>query len=105
MPPAQSSEFSFGFAYSREVVATCWAALGGHPVLPSLYDEGQAGGFDVAIGLLPVPDRSRAGLRQHELLLALAEQSVFHIVECVAPRFHTNAALSAAFADEEVVDR
>ena len=51
MPQAQFSEFSFGFAYTRELVARFWSALTGHPVLPSLFDEGQAGGFDVAIGL------------------------------------------------------
>jgi hypothetical protein len=135
MPAAQFSEFSFGFAYTREVVATCWPALSGHPVLPSLYDEGQRGGFDVAMGLsgwtyfaqfkradylsrgnaswwdehagpyYRFPITRRRLSRQHDLLLALEEQSVFHIVEYVAPRFHTNAALAAAFADEKVVGR
>jgi hypothetical protein len=48
---AQFSEFSFGFAYGREVVSKHWAALKSAPILPSLYDEGKDGGFDLAIGL------------------------------------------------------
>jgi len=51
------------------------------------------------------PITRRRSSRQHELLLALEEQSVFHIVEYVAPRFHTNAVLTVAFAHEEIVDR
>lgn len=127
MPAPQFSEFSYGFAYTREVVQKCWTAVRGAPVLPSLYDEGRGGGFDVSVGLRgwtyfaqfkrsDFLSRSNARWwhdhggsyyrfpitrprhsRQHELLLELERESVFHIVEYVAPRFHTNAELSIHF--------
>lgn len=135
MATAHFSEFSYGFAYTHEVVDTCWAAVAGAPVFPSLYDEGQAGGFDLSIGLLGwtyfaqfkradflsrsnaswwhdhggsyyrFPITRRRHSRQHALLLELEHQSVFHIVEYVAPRFHTAAALSNNFTNQNIVDR
>lgn len=135
MASAQFSEFSFGFAYTREIVNTCWTVLDGGPTLPSLYDEGKGGGFDVAVGLIGwtyfaqfkrsdflsrsnatwwtdhggsyyrFPITRERHSRQHELLLRLDLQSVFHIVEYVAPRFHTNAQLSANFLGTSIVGR
>lgn len=135
MASAQFSEFSFGFAYGREVVSKHWAALKSAPILPSLYDEGKDGGFDLAIGLYGwtyfaqfkrsdylsranatwwldhsgsyyrFPITRRRHSRQHDLLLRLEQQNVFHIVEYVAPRFYTSAELSSNFIAHTVIDR
>lgn len=51
MASAEFSEFSYGFAYTREVIEECWGVPTSAPAFPSLYDEGKGKGFDVAIGL------------------------------------------------------
>lgn len=45
------SEFSYGFALTRELIATKWNGLEltAAPFLPSLVQEGRSGGFDVAL--------------------------------------------------------
>lgn len=101
------SEFSYGFALTHELVNRFRTTVLGAPILPSLIDEGRAGGFDVGLptsgwtaflqfksaqlmkrstakhwdeyghGYFRFPIRPATYSDQHRLLLELADQAGF----------------------------
>jgi hypothetical protein len=127
------SEFSYGFALVRELIDHYELALTGAPRFPTQNEEGQEGGYDVALPKLGVPvflqikrseclvrrsasEALQLGLphyrchlrptrhsRQHELLLQT--EAGGGEVYYAAPRFHLTHELDAAYQKNEVALR
>lgn len=127
------SEFSYGFALTREVCERNWGGFDTAPVFPSLVEEGrQGGGYDVTLDLPGNPlflqfktsewmVRSTAkewdlfGGRYYRFLLHAARHSDQHrlllghdrdptVVYYAAPAIHTVGALNDAFVDGDVIE-
>jgi hypothetical protein len=50
------SEFSYGYAFTEELVASLKASIIGAPIFPSLYEEGKkGGGYDLKVPLVGKP--------------------------------------------------
>jgi len=127
------SEFSYGFALTREIVS--WAGVSSAPLFPSLVAEGKSG-YDVKLDMPAAPlylQFKRAdcmthpsageivkgaplGLPyhrfkvtqsgksdQHDLLLSLEETGA--LVFYAAPRFHAQVEFDGAWQDNSVASR
>lgn len=129
------SEFSYGFALTREISNIFSDGLQAAPVFPSLISEGRpGGGYDVHLdpGIplylqFKISDHMvrpsakqwnlfgspyyRFGIRpphrsrQHDLLLRLAESDPRAIVLYAAPTISSQRELNHAFVDETVFDQ
>lgn len=128
------SEFSFGFALTREICAENWGDLRAAPVMPSLIDEGQAGGgFDVFIDQPGHPLYLQFKISERMVRSTASEWDEFdepyyrfwihagrhsdqhelllqldvdpNAVYYAAPSFHTVEALNQAFLDEAMFEQ
>jgi hypothetical protein len=127
------SEFSYGFALTREITNASYGTLRIAPIFPSQYQEGQAGGHDVELplqggalflqfklshymrrptakewpsfgrGYYRMHLRPIRHSRQHILLSDLENQG--KAVYYVAPRFHSVAQLNDTYATGTVLER
>jgi hypothetical protein len=134
MPDSEFSEFSFGFAFTQEVTSLCWESLTGAPVMPSLFDEGRGGGYDVAVQLWgwTLFAQFKRGFRterntarewptyhqpyyrydiyqpsrstQHQALLNLEEAHVLNWVAYVSPVFSSTLQLNHLFLNRSILD-
>jgi len=130
---SEITEFSYGFALTREFVDNSSLGLMSAPQFPSLTQEGQiGGGYDVAINLgtflylqfklseYMVGSQAGEGdvlalpyhrfwlmpsslSLQHEMLLDL--EAAGSTVFYAAPRFHLQSEFNTRFANEEVLDQ
>ena len=128
---SEFTEFSYGFALTRELVDTDPASIFSAPVFPSLSQEGQpGGGYDLQldfgfflflqfkqaeymiggqageVDLLGLP-YYRFGLMpryrslQHQMLLEL--ENYGELVFYAAPRFYLQEAFNTAFANSSII--
>lgn len=126
------SEFSYGYALTREIVQKCSTGLTGAPVFPSLIAEGYLG-YDLELPIVgnpvflqfklsdymvrstaegadkvPIPHyrmhlRPLKHSKQHELLLALEKKG--RKVFYAAPEFHSSEDLNEAYLRNEMIER
>ena len=124
------SEFSYGFALTAELIATCDLKAAGAPEFETQYAEGQTGGgWDVKLPAVPIFLQFKRSYRmvrryaqeahlfsglpffrmhlhrrdqsnQHQLLLNL--EDVGHLVLYAAPGFSLSSELSDAYSTDEV---
>jgi hypothetical protein len=127
------SEFSFGYALTENFVNRNSGLITGHPIFPSLLEEGRTGGYDLQLPRFGFPlflqfklsdymIRSYAEnwdlfncphyrmyvrpLRysnQHNLLRDLESQG--NEVYYAAPRFHSSEELNEAYLNSQVIER
>ncbi len=127
------SEFTYGFAFTHEATKVVESLLPGPPTLPNLYDEGLLG-YDMRMDGLhgwtlfvqfKIPEvltrsnasewqrwgskyfrfATRTQSDQHDRLLELEQESVFHAVFYASPCFVDTASLSAAFSASMIDER
>lgn len=128
------SEFSFGFALTREICAANCGDMRAAPVMPSLIDEGQAGGgYDVFVDQPGHPLYLQFKISERMVRSTAAEWDEFdepyyrfwihagrhsaqhelllqldidpNAVYYAAPAFHTVGALNRAFLDEVMFEQ
>ena len=131
---ATFSEFSYGFAVTREIASGRFGSLTGAPVFPSQYREGRTGGgYDVNLPVQGIPlflqfklshclVRSSAsewhkfGHPYYRMYLRPLRHSNQHAlltdlqnqgnsVYYVAPRFHTVEELNEAYGNGDILER
>ena len=127
------SEFSYGFAATRELLTLNGWLTTGAPTFPTQYEEGKKGGYDVKIPVVGGPVflqfkrsdclirgtakespplqnpyyrmhlHAKKHSRQHALLLDL--EAKHQDVFYLAPRFHRAIELDDAYVNSKVIER